>query len=314
MSNMKNGLLAAAILAAMTGTAMAGDLPKGAESTAVHGGFEAEFGTRMWLGFGNTAKDLYGVGGSPMVSRLTYGNLPTAAGEIFGKVTDNRFFVSGFAGLGVLDGGTLKDEDFPPVTSPYSSTNSNQHDGSLSYATVDVGGYLYSTPKGRLGAFVGYNYLNQQLNAFGCTQTGANAGICVPSISDSVKVISQSNTWQSVRVGINGDMKLDDRWSINGDAAILPYVTLSGADTHWLRIPGDFSGPIPEDGTGWGAQIQAMLDYKVNDQLSLGVGGRYWHMQTVGNAHFEDVTPGPAQPEHWTTDLLGVLVEAKAHF
>jgi len=101
------------------------------------------------------------------------------------------------------------------------------------------------------------------------------------------------------------------RWKLTADAAWLPYLHLNGTDAHWLRIGnamGDFTGPVPEDGNGWGYQLDATVSYRLNDWLSVGVGGRYWHMETRGNAHFEGhvvgVAAGP-QPVNWRTDSLG---------
>ena len=309
------------MLLAGTGNAVAADFSKKTSQTAppgvVHGGFEAEFGTRMWLGFGDSHYDLFNPSGTVQNSRLTFANLPTASGELFGKLTDNEFFVSGFAGLGSVPGGTLQDEDFAPTTNPYSSTDSTQGGGQLAYATVDLGRYFYDQPGGRIGAFVGYNYIGDQLNSYGCTQTATNPTICVPSVDSSISPIRETDSWNSLRVGINGDAKLDDHWTLSGDAAFLPYVSLSGMDTHWLRIPSSFTGPIPIDGTGWGAQIQAMLDYKVSDRFSLGIGARYWHMQASGNMHFENVLvpgPGSPQPMNRSENLYGLLAEVKASF
>ncbi len=310
-------VLGAAILLAMAGSATAGGAYAPASGAGLRAGLDSDIGVRTWLGFGSAGESLYDPTTGGLVSRLTYDGMPIASGEVFGNAHAGGFFVSGFAGLGVLPDGNLQDEDFPPYLSAYSSTNSNQRSGSLKYATIDVGHDLVDWGGVRAGAFVGYNYVDQQMNALGCTQTGGNPAVCVPSIDGSVSVISQANAWQSLRLGFNATARLDNGFSVNGDIAALPYVSLSGADTHWLRIPADFTGPIPEDGTGWGLQVQAMLDYQVNDRLSLGIGGRYWHMQTVGTAHFENhltAGGGQPQPDHWFTDMGGLLAEAKAHF
>ena len=305
-----------AAIAALSGTAMAADIG-GAPDGPLRGSFTTEFGTRVWLGYGTTSKTLSNPAGTALNSRLTYGGLGSGSAELFGRISADDFFLSGYAALGAMPGGTLQDEDFPPSLSPYSSTQSPLQNGSLNYLTVDVGHNFYDVPGTRLGGFVGYNYLNQQVNAFGCTQDGANPRVCVPAISNATAVISQTNTWQSLRLGLSGDMQLHGPWTLSGEGAVLPYVSLHGADTHWLRIPSSFTGPIPEDGTGWGVQLQAMLDYHVNDHLSLGIGGRYWQMQATGQAHFEDhVTRGGgvAQPLTWNTGIAGILTEAKASF
>ena len=55
----------------------------------------------------------------------------------------------------------------------------------------------------------------------------------------------------------------------------MPYAWLDGADTHWLRVGtnvGDFTGAVPEDGKGWGYQLDAFLSYRLTEAISIGVG------------------------------------------
>ena len=136
--------------------------------------WQIEFGARYWLGNANTGKTLYGPPGmsSTMVSRLTYSDMMTNAGELFARAAfTNGFFTKGYAGTGAMSFGNLKDEDFPPAISPYSSTTSDQKNGYLNYASGDIG---YDVVRGgdfRVGALAGYHYFTQEMNAFGCTQT-----------------------------------------------------------------------------------------------------------------------------------------------
>ncbi len=283
--------------------------------------FQAEFAARYWYGNAKTGKSLYAnpALSNAMVSRLTYSGLTTNSGELYGRVAfTNGWFVKGYIGGGSVSGGTLQDEDFPPIyvpfppfVTPYSSTTSDQHSGYLTYASVDLG---YDVVRGgdfRIGAFAGYHYFNEAVNAYGCTQTAGNPFVCpAGAVPASVEVISQNNRWQSVRLGLDGSVKLGDRFTLSAEGAWLPYVHLDGTDTHWLRIPVDFTGPIPEDGTGQGYQFEALLSYKVTQNASVGIGGRYWHMQTNGNSHFEDVAVGGMpQPVNWKTDIFGVFVQ-----
>jgi hypothetical protein len=113
----------------------------------------------------------------------------------------------------------------------------------------------------RVGLFAGYHYFNEQVKAFGCTQTAANPFICRPSISTSVEGITQDNQWQSVRLGVDGSVFIGDRFAFSAEAVWLPYAILNGVDDHLLRA--DLGGGIKEDGTGHGYQFEALLSYKV---------------------------------------------------
>lgn len=283
--------------------------------------FTASFALRYWYGMGSTGKDLYDTTGSILVSRLTYDDLQTHSVEGLIRVDhDSGLFWKGYVGGGLLTGGTLNDEDFPPVVTPYSSTLSNLDQQTLGYASIDVGGALLRGPDFRIDAFVGYHYLNERMKAFGCRQIAGNSSICGTAIDTSVAVIEQVNTWQALRVGINADLPLFDKLRLNIDAAYLPYVWLSGSDSHLLRIggaTGDFTGAIPEDGYGWGYQIDAVLSYRIDDNISIGLGGRYWHEEVSGYAHFENHvvnTLTAAQVLDWKTDHYGVFLQGTYTF
>jgi outer membrane protease len=289
-----------------------------AQTPAIFG----EFGLRYVFSSNKTAKNLYDFPGGSMVSRLTYSGMDGHAAEGFGRVEHTSgFFLKGYVGAGVLLKGKLQDEDFPPGIVPYSSTDSRQDDGTLAYAAIDLGYSFIRQPGLRIGAFAGYHYLDQTVNAFGCVQGAGNTAICGGGgLPEPWKVISQNNHWNSLRVGLDAKIALGDRFSLSLDAAWLPYVKLQGADTHWLRIgnyPGAFTGPVPEDGKGTGYQLEAVLSYAVSKDISVAVGGRYWRMETSGNTHFEDHVVGFTalpQPVEWKVENLGVFVQGSFKF
>ena len=194
--------------------------------------FDGEFGLRYWYSWGSTKKDLYNIAGNAMVSRLSYDALRGHSAEGFGRVDHSSgFFIKGNLGAGIQTNGKLTDEDFPPFILPYSSTTHEQCEGHLAYATVDLGFNLIRRPGLRIGAFAGYHYLDQEVNAYGCNQIGPNPAICAGGIPDDILVITQNNQWHSLRIGMDADIRLFDRLSLRLDAAYLPYVKLSGQDT-----------------------------------------------------------------------------------
>jgi hypothetical protein len=282
--------------------------------------WQAEFGARYWFSRGQTAKTLFTTGDA-QISRLTYNGLSTHSGEAFWRIAHSGgWYFKGFVGGGSLSKGSLQDEDFAPFISPYSSTQSDQSSGNLVYGSFDVGFNVIRGGDFRLGTFIGYHYLKEHVHAYGCTQTATNPDICVPTIPSSVLVISQNNKWHMLRVGFDGAITLADRLTLSFDAAIIPFMYFDGADTHWLRIgtsPGDFTGPIPETGRGWGYQLEAILSFQFTPQLSAGVGARYWHMESNGHSHFENRVVGMAtvaQPVDWSASQYGIFVQAGYKF
>ena len=270
---------------------------------------EFEVGTRYWYSSGRSKKTLFDQSGSLLISQLTWTGATGHAAEGYFNITDKGWFVKGYLGVGFLSGGNLQDEDFPPVIAPYSSTNSKAKDGRLSYASADLGYYVLDTWRAKLGGFIGYHFYGEKTNAFGCTQTATNPAICVPSVDGSIRVITENDHWYSARVGIAGEVTIAPGLKLSGDAAYLPYVKMTGSDTHWLRL--DFSGPIPENAHGTGMQFESMLTYYFDNNVSLGVGGRYWRMDAPkGQAHFDAVTLlGGAQAIKFETNRYGAFVQ-----
>jgi len=282
--------------------------------------YVGELGTRFWFGRAQTKKDLYDTSGSILVSRLDYYDMTIFTGEAYSRLDFNTgWFIKGYVGGGGLFGGKLRDEDFAPITTPYSATLSDNKSGSMFYGSVDGGIKLLRGPDFHVGAFVGYHFLRDYVDAMGCTQTATNPDICVPSIPSSVRGISQTNNWHSLRLGLEGAVEFDRRWKLSLDAAWIPYAVLFGADSH-LRIGsdfGNFTGPIPEDGKGWGYQFDATVSYRFNDWISIGAGGRYWHVEAKGHTHFEGRVVGiNAQPQvvHWRADHFGGFIQANFKF
>jgi hypothetical protein len=243
-------------------------------------------------------------------------------GEIFSRFDYNTgWFVKGMVGGGGLWNGNLTDEDFPPVTDPYSSTHSKQDNGSLVYGTIDAGFKIIRGGDFHVGAFVGYQLMREVTAAYGCTQNASNPFICPPGlIPSNVQVIQQTNNWNSLRVGLEAKAEIGRAWVVSVDAAYIPYLHLSGADAHRLRIgngPGDFVSDIPEDGNGWGYQLEGTVSYRINEAWTVGVGGRYWHMAASGFTHFEDHIvgfPASPQPVKWKADNVGVLFQSSFKF
>jgi len=104
---------------------------------------------------------------------------------------------------------------------------------------------------------------------------------------------------------------LAERWRLNLEGAYLPYVWFSGSDNHLLRP--DLPLPIVEDGHSWGYQLEALLSYKWDDAISIGIGGRYWHLESKGDSHFEQIG-GMRQPLDFKANIYGVFVQGSYRF
>jgi hypothetical protein len=286
-----------------------------------------EFGARYWYSEQRTKLDLFAPGFGK-VSALTWDGQSSNSGELFfrGDIWHQRVFVKGFLGMGGNDGGKLIDEDFPPLTVPYSRTVSIQREGALRYADIDVGYSFYNSglgyggvndglpvPRLKLGGFAGYFYLNDTFGARGCTQVATNPFICVPSIPTNVEVDQEDLRWDALRIGLNGEVNLTNRLKFSAEVAYLPYVSLSATDHHELRPT---INPVPIDGTGDGVQAEILLSYQLTNAFGVGVGGRWWHLETdKGNSHFEQTFGGGIpQGTKFHEDRAGVFFQGSLKF
>jgi hypothetical protein len=287
-------------------------------------GFTLELGARFWFSSGKLAKDLFDDPRSSanLNSRLTYSGLGSGTFEGYGRLdTVYGSFFKGYGGLSGLNRGALNDEDFPPALSPYSNTLSQQQGGRLGYGSIDFGQILVTHERARWSLFAGYGYLNEKVNAYGCSQIAGNPFICAPPLFPGLLAITEDSSWQFVRVGILGEFKLLDCLKLSAEVAWLPYAQVSSQDTHWLRLGSqlfDIAGPIPERGGGSGVQLEAIMSYQVSERVTLGLGARYWHLQTHGNTDFESVIVGypnvAEQPLNFSTTRLGGFAQSAYKF
>jgi opacity protein-like surface antigen len=233
-------------------------------------------------------------------SRLTYYDMQTNTSEVFGRINGpGNVFVKGFAGVGITGRGHQTDEDSfvrlkPGVQAPYSNSFSDKVEGHLNYAVGDVG-YDFMRGSGhKIGAFVGYSFIDQALNRFNCVQiANLEQGGCTEAAGEkptppNVVRFQEIDKWHAVRVGIAGEMMLTDRVKLGGEVAYLPFVHFEGLDNHFRNPIAEF--PARSNG-GRGVQAEALVSYYLTDRLSLGIGGRYWGLWTT-NGQFTTINTG----------------------
>ena len=177
--------------------------------------------------------------------------MQTNSGELFGRIDSPwRVFVKGFIGTGANTGGQMNDEDFGiPLLgtfAAYSNTISSVS-GTINYGAIDAGVNVLEAPSYKVGAFAGYFFLNQDMNAFGCHPL-ANIN-CIPNVpTTGSAIISENDKWQAMRVGVSGETRLINRLRLSGDVAYLPVVNFSGVDTHFFGNTGQVASINPEFG------------------------------------------------------------------
>ena len=101
----------------------------------------------------------------------------------------------------------------------------------------------------------------------------------------------------------------------------MPYAQINSRDSHWLRIgttAGSFAGPIPQNASGNGFQLEALLTYQVWDCFNIGVGGRYWRLRYARQRRPRADgrrRPSPtSQPMDFTSERYGAFVQGSYKF
>jgi opacity protein-like surface antigen len=273
--------------------------------------WEVETGARLWFSSGTLRAPNPTSDAQPFIygSRLTFSNLDAASVETFARVDHaSGLFVKGFLGAGGIANGKLNDEDtLSPADGPYSNTVSSAS-GQIAYATADIGYNFLRSPGAKVGAFIGYNYYGQALNTYGCTQIAGGTLACTPPLPASLLGDSESDHFNSLRVGLSGEFVLDDRFKLTTDVAYLPRVTFGGVDDH---IPQQVIF-LEGSNAGDGVMLETMMDYKVTSAWSIGVGGRYWawNMNTGTNTATSLTGGAPAiHQARFDNERYGLLVQ-----
>jgi len=289
-------------------------------------GLEFEIGGRYVHGWGRFQKDFGLFTNQPsttLVSRLTYDDLQTNAGEVFARVdTPHNIMVKGFLGIGTGKDGHLNDEDWGVGGALlfYSNTLSSPVDNDIKYGTIDLG---YDWLRGRtykIASFVGYNRFTSNMDAFGCTPI--SAGNCVPAVPASgAAIITEDDTWDSLRLGTVAEFMIVPGLRANVEAAYLPYTSFHGVDHHFFGNTGVLAETFPENGTGQGVQLEGTLSLDLAHNFSVGVGGRYWAMWTDGSSNCTfgfaalcGATPTPPQHLRAAVEQASVMLQASYKF
>jgi opacity protein-like surface antigen len=278
--------------------------------------WEFEVGSRVWFSGGTIGAPqplLVDPQFQLLASRLIYNNLTALSAETYGRVDhSDGLFVKGFLGAGQISNGNLHDEDFPAVFA-YSNTLSSAS-GNLAYANVDLGYTFLRSPESKIGAFVGYNYYTQHVNVYSCEQLASDI-VCAPgAIPPHLFGLAESNSFNSLRVGLSAQYMLTDKLKFTGDAAYLPWTQFRGEDEHIAR-----ELLLPQRSPkGDGVMLEAILGYKLTDSWELGVGGRYWAWNmrkgTVTFNFSGDTEPAPVEPARFAAERFGVFLQAAYHW
>ena len=327
---------ALALLAA--GPSLADDEANGVSEAEFASRWTVEVGTRYWYSSGETKWDHNASGTFPALGNPssvgTYSDLTAHSGEGFLRVDhDNGLFLKGYLGGGAVVDGNGDAEDYLAGQVKNFDASAELKDGELVYFNADIGFTFFDStrrhevvhndapsPGFRLAAFTGFHYWNESIDAFGaqCNPDdvgGANCGapgsIAVPF---STRALTNDVTWSSLRVGFYGEAQLTGRVKLSGEAAWVPYTHMDADESRYLRTGATDLGPVPNvlfDGSGHGFMLESIATFDLTRRFSLGVGGRYWHLESDGTVEFGPNATAPEEHplNNFDSTRYGVFVQ-----
>nr|WP_247970863.1 omptin family outer membrane protease [Bradyrhizobium sp. 195] len=155
----------------------------------------------------------------------------------------------------------------------------------------------------KVGGFIGWTYYAQNPDTMGCMQI-ANPIVSCSASADQI-VGSQDTQWNAPRVGLSAETMLTEHWRLSTDVAYLPWTDFAGRDHHLLRPRTTF---FDQRGNGGGGvQVEGVLSYFITNNLSIGVGGRYWAMWTQKDS--ETICTGCSHPGTTATQFSKFSME-----
>lgn len=260
-----------------------------------------EVGLAGWITQGETTwSHNASTPGAPLgnpTSKLTYKDVGTNVMEFSGKVKfARRWFVRASYGTAAIGGGRLIDDDFLAADggTPSLRTFSDIKGDRIWYVNGDLGVTVLNYPghRGILDLVVGYQYRRETHVASGvtqviCTSAGATTDLdpapglqplCNPGTApvSGVTVITNTQTWNALKLGLETEYRMTRRLSVEGKAAFLPFTSLHNTDIHHLRTDLQQQPSFEMTGAGIGANLEGEVSYMVLKGLWLEVGYRYW--------------------------------------
>jgi hypothetical protein len=243
----------------------------------------ASIGANVWFSNGDSKWEheiaiFPGVSGG---SRLTFRDVGSKIVSVDADLLLwRRLVLTASGGWGQPDDGDLIDEDFI-VGENFSRTRSAVDDGHIYFGTINAGFRLvdWRDAEKRYGfvdLLAGYQYWQEKYEAFGLADFIGFTG----EVSRTTKVITETWTWHSLRVGGRAFFPFPWGLGLRASGFVLPWSSVRVEDTHHLRTDLRQNPSVVSDATGgFGWQLEAAITYTFWRGLGVEAGYRYWNLQ-----------------------------------
>lgn len=279
-------------------------------------------GIREWFSQGHSAHNIGSFGGPNVSSELTWSGLNVPITQFTGDlVVHNRFVADLMIGYGSRAGGTLLDQDWlgNNRTNKFSETLSDVTSDSVFTVSFDAGLRVFgwevreNPVLGGIDLLVGYQYWRERYEASGIQNllTGTTS-------FTGVTAITQTNTWNSIRIGTRATVPVLSRLAFKGSVFYIPYSSYQNEDIHHLRTDLRQDPSFLTKATGGnGVQLEGSVLVRVWRRLTFEVGYAYWDIQSGSGtlqAFLANGTVGFAEHNEEHTRRQGVFFGANWTF
>jgi hypothetical protein len=264
-------------------------VPLSAGSAVAQSTVSTDVGVRTWLTTGYTRWNFDAEGVAPL-SELRWRGTDAVVSEANVDLVWRSLVLMVSLGGGRVHDGAFIDDDFALSGHQFRfSYTRSAVEGHVFYGIGDIG-YRFlqwhermSGTRGFIDVFVGYQYWEEEYEAFGFKGfqgpplLPVTVGVAVP---DSIKGITHTYRFHSVRVGARAEIPLAVGLAWRVSAAFLPFTRAEQEDIHHLRpdFQQDPSARTRADG-GFGYQVDAALTYQAWRGLIVEAGYRVWGIE-----------------------------------
>jgi hypothetical protein len=272
-------------LAGVTAPASALDLPIAVIDAP---GYTLTLGSRAWISQGKSAHNIAGLNGRPnVVSELTYNGLNSPITQLSADLVVrhvpvlNRVVAGVTGGYGGIGSGTLLDQDWVgnSRTQPVSETLSHVTDGHVAHVSVDAGWrplewrFMDNPLPGAVDLVLGYQFWQEKYDSTGVIA----GGVAI----NARPAISQTNTWNSFRLGARTVIPVHSYVALRGQAFLIPWTHYESEDIHYQRagLAKDPSFLTIATG-GLGVQLEGSLVVRLWRRVAAEAGYAYWDIRS----------------------------------
>ena len=267
---------------------------RAADPVAPHSDWNITIAGKAWFSSGRSNWSFRSAGIDPQQERRWRG-IDAPIGEINAEVTWKRWSWNLGAGDSNAEHGTVVQNDFAQSgrQGRFSTARSRVEDNAVRYVSGDVGARVLtwahtlhgsraaSKTSGYVDVLVGGQYWKERYSGFG-VEGGLflPSGFVVPQSEPSnVRVVTDTYTRRSIRVGAQTQLLLIGNLSLKAQALFSPNTRTKYEDTQHLQT-GVMQPTVSSANGGVAAQLEAGLSYTVWHGLSAEAGFRYWHFDS----------------------------------